>query len=120
DLCAVLHAPCADQPIRIANRLVAVARIIADPPLIDLGVIARLDAIDYALIPFQPDIFSAGIDGRDRWRLLQQPDTLLEEKILIEQRADGADINDISRQFVIQRLAGENINLLLMSAAIDL
>src|SRR5204862_3916838 len=49
----------------------------------------------------------------------QQPDALLEEEILVEQGADGAEIDDVAGEFVVQRFAGEDADLLLVAAAFD-
>ena len=57
--------------------------------------------------------------GADRRRLLQQPHALLEQKILVQQRPDRAEIDHVARQLVVQRLARENVDLLPVPAAID-
>ena len=76
--------------------LVRIARVVADPPGVHFRVVTRLDAINHALIVMQPDVLPARIHRRNRRRFLQQPDALLEEKILVEQRADRAEIDDIT------------------------
>ena len=60
------------QPPGVMHGLVAVSRIVADPPLIHIGVVARLDAIDEPLVIFRVDLLAAGIDRADRGDPLQQ------------------------------------------------
>src|SRR5665213_2658859 len=101
------------------HRLVAVPRVVADPPGIHIMVVARLNAVNDPLVVFEINILPAGVGGADRGDALEQPDPLLEQKILVQQRADRAQIDHISRQFVVAWLAGEDVDLLLESPAID-
>ena len=98
---------------------IRITRVIADPPLIDLRVIARLDAMNDPFIMIEINVLPTRIHRTDGRRALQQPYALLKEKILIEQRADRTQVDDIPRQFIIDRPAGENINLLLVTAPVD-
>ena len=77
---------------------------------------------------FSSGIWSAGrlvgvighnrIDWRNRSRLLQQPNALLKQKILIQQRSNRAQIDHIARQFIVQREARHDVDLL-VAAAVD-
>ena len=64
---------------------------------------------------FSPPASTGLIDGT----LLEQPDALLEEEILVEQRPDRAEVDDVAGEFVVERLAGEDVDLFLVPAAID-
>ena len=46
--------------------LVAVARVVADPPRVHVGVVARLDAVDDAFVVLEVDVLAAGVDRADR------------------------------------------------------
>src|SRR5262249_6180916 len=48
------------------------------------------------------------------------PDALLVEEVLAAQRADRAEIDDVGGQLVIERIAGEDVNLGMMAAVCDL
>src|SRR4029453_51979 len=105
------------EPFGIVDRFIAVSRIVADPPLINLCVVAWLDAIDDALVVLHVDVFAAGISGADGGGRFEKPDALLEEKILVQESTDGAKIHDVAREFVVQGLAGKDVDLLLVPAA---
>ena len=51
---------------------------------------------------------------------LQVPDALLVEEILAAQGADGAEIDDVAGQLVVERLAGEDVDLGVIAAVDDL
>ena len=50
--------------------------------------------------------------------LLHEPDALLVQKVLVAQRPDRAQIDHVARQLVVQRIAGEDVDLF-VAAAID-
>ena len=50
--------------------------------------------------------------------LLQEPDPLLVEEVLVAQRADRAEVDDVAGQLVVQRMAGKDVDLV-VAAAID-
>src|SRR5690606_32021860 len=85
----------------------------------DLEVLAGLDAVNAALVVLDPDVVAAGGDAVDGRGSLQEPHALGEQEVLVEQRAHRADVDDVRAQLVVQRPAGEDIDLALVAAAGD-
>src|SRR5207237_1228164 len=96
----------------------------AHPPLIDVRVFTRLQAINAILILFDLDRAARGAIGAYSAVAAHKPDALFVKKILVAQRADGAQIDDVARELVDQRkfdLAGviaEHVDLF-VSTAVD-
>jgi hypothetical protein len=107
------------QPVPVVQHLVAVAGVVADPPVVHVGVEARLDAPDLPLVVVQLDVLAAGVHGRDAGRLLQQPHPLLEQEVLVQQRPDRAQVDHVPGQLVVQRPAREDVDLLGAAAPVD-
>ena len=101
------------------DKLPAVTHFVGDPPLVDVVVLPRLDAVDAAVVVLDGNVVARCGDAVDRRGLLQEPHALLEEEVLVEQCADGAEIDDVPRQLVVERHARENVDLLGRTAAID-
>jgi hypothetical protein len=72
---------------------------------------ARLDAVDLALVVLDPDVVAAGGDAVDGGRGLQEPDALGEEEVLVEQGADGAEVDDVGAELVVEGDAREDVDL---------
>ena len=58
--------------------------------------------------------------GQTLFCVLQVPDALLVEEVLAAQRADRAEVDDVAGQLVLQRLAGEDVDLGVVAAVDDL
>ena len=100
------------------HKLPTVANLVGDPPLVHFNIVARLHAIDHAFIVLHANVVATCGNAVNTWGFLQKPNALLKEKIFVKQRAHGANINHIAAEFIVQRDAWENINLLNAAAAI--
>ncbi len=47
----------------------------------------------------------------------EEPGPLLVEEVLVEQGADGAEVDDVAGQRVVDRVAGEDVDLGVVAAA---
>ncbi len=54
--------------------------------------------------------------GQTLFWFLEEPHALLVEKVLAAQGADRAEIDDVAGQLVVDRLAGEDVDLGMMAA----
>ena len=87
---------------RIVNVRIVVAAVVADPPLVDQRILARLDPVDAVLVLFDPDRAAGRAAGADAAMPPQEPDPLLIQKILVAQRPDRAEIDHVARELVVQ------------------
>jgi len=99
--------------------LPAIADLVGDPPLVDRHVGSGLESIDLGVVGIDADVVAAGRDTVDRGRALEEPDALGEEEILVEERADGAEIDDVAGELVVEGQAREDVDLVLVAAAED-
>ena len=100
--------------------MVAEPAVVAHEMALRLRIVARPQAIDDVLIAVQLNATAGRTIGANALLGLQVPDALLVEKILAAQRADRAEIDDIAGQLVVERIAGENVDLGMMAAIDDL
>ena len=98
--------------------VIAIAAVIADPPLVHVRILPRLDAVDVILILFGKDRAAGRAVRADLGMPLHEPDALRVEEILVPQRTDRAEIDDIARQLVLQRKALDDVDLF-VSTTID-
>jgi hypothetical protein len=107
------------DPRLIVEVMPAVAALVADPPLVDVRVLARLEPVDGVLVVLGVD----GAPGRaataDVGLALQEPDPLLVEEVLVAKRPHRAEIDHVPRELVVERMAREDVDLLLGAAAGD-
>ena len=101
------------QPGRIVQMVPAVAAVVAHPPLIDVGIFARFEAVDRILIVFGENRAARGTAAAHIRLALQKPDPLLVEEVLVAQGPHRTEIDDVAGEFVVEREAGEDIDLLL-------
>src|SRR5205085_198689 len=112
--------------IRLLEALIGVDGVVAEPAVVAdevplrLRIETRTQPIDNALVGVQINAATGAAIRTDAFLLLEEPDTLLVEKVLAAQGADRTKIDDIGRQFVVERDAGEGINLLVIATVGDL
>ncbi len=98
----ILELPEAHLPLGAMDVVIAVTAIVAHPPFVDVEILARLKPPDVILILFDRDRAAGRATGANSSVLLEEPHTLLVQKILVPQGAHRAQVDDIARQFVIQ------------------
>ena len=103
----------------VVDVLPAVTHLVGDPPLVDRHVGAGLDAVELALVVLEGDVVARGRDAVNRRGSLEEPHALGEEEVLVEQRTNGAEVDHVRRQLVVQRHAREDIDLALVAAPVD-
>ena len=87
--------------------MIAVAAFVADPPLVHERVFPRLQPVDAVLVLLDPDRAAHGAAGAHARPAAKEPDPLLIEEVLVGQRADGAKIDDVAGEVVVQGEAGQ-------------
>ena len=95
-----------------------VAHLVGDPPRVDVHVGARLDAVHAALVVLDEQVVAAGGEAVDGRGLGQEPHALLEEELLVEERAHRADVGDVAGERIVERLPGEDVDHLAVAAAV--
>jgi hypothetical protein len=96
-----------------------VAHLVGDPPRVHVHVGARLDAVHLAVVVLDEEVVAARGEAVDRRRLGQEPHALLEQELLVEQRAHRAQVDHVAGQRVVERLAREDVDHLAVAAAVD-
>ena len=96
DLLTKLQAIWHSQSLFAVNELPSITDLVANPPLIDVIVLTRLDTVDHTFVVFNPDIISGCCNPIDAWCPLEIPHTLLKEKVLVQQCAHRAYVNDVT------------------------
>ena len=100
----------ADQRCRnaLVTRLVArEAALVAEPALIDIGVIAREDSLDLAFAQRRPGVAARRAAGADRRHVDDLPRARLKAVGRRQQCADWAELGDVAREGVAVRLLVE-------------
>ena len=114
-----------DQRLREAlagvGVVVAVPAVVAHPEALRLRllVLPRPKAIDDVFVRIRVRGTSGAASGTYAVRRLQIPDALFVEEVLAAQRPDGAEIDDVAGQFVLQRPTGEDVDFLVVPATHD-
>ena len=83
-----------------------------------MRILARLQPPDVILVLFDRDRAARRAAGADALVLLEEPHALLIEEVLIAQRTDRAQVDNVAREFVVQGKARQNIDLF-VAAAVD-
>src|SRR5208337_2182362 len=73
----------------------AVTPLVAHPVAVDVGVEARLEAVDASAMMMNVDRASTLASAAYRRRAMQIPDAHAEAEFLFGERADRADVHDI-------------------------
>ena len=105
----------------------AVAALVADPPPVHVGVVARLDARDpAALVVVGPppavvhlDVAAPRAPVADRAGGVEVPHPDLEAELPVGERAHRADVDDVARVVVLERLAREEPDLRVVAPVED-
>ncbi len=105
---------------RVVGGLVGVAALVADPVVVDVRVEPRLEPPEGPAVLLGRNVAAGRAAGADRVVLGEEPDALLVEEILVEQSADRAEVDDVTRERVVDGLAGEDIDLGVVAARPDL
>src|SRR5207302_762586 len=116
---AVPTPPGDHEPCGVVHKREAVAPVVADPPAVDVGVEARLEARHAApvvvvrapTVHVHLDVAAARAPRADRRRAVQIPDAHREPEVTVGQGAHRADVHDVAGVFVGQLLAGEEPDL---------
>src|SRR5882672_12729940 len=74
------------------------AALVAQPPLVDLWVVAGEDALDLALARRGADVAADRAEAAHRRHVLDLPRARLEPVLRRGQRADGAQLGDVARE----------------------
>ncbi len=102
----------------IIGGLVSVPALVAHPVIVDLRVGSRLEPPEPPLVLLGTDVAAGRAAGANRVVLGEEPDALTVQEVLIEQRSDGTDVDNVARQRVgVQRVAGEDGNLGMIAPA---
>src|SRR5581483_7905577 len=72
------------------------AALVAQPAFVDLGVVARQDALDLALARRRGDVAADGAHAADRRGVLDLPGPRLEAVLRRGERADRAQLGDVA------------------------
>ena len=105
------------QQTRLIVQVVpAVATLVADPPLIDMRILPGLQPIDRVLIVLSGDGTTACAAAANIGLAFQKPNALLVEEIFIPQRPHGTEIHNVSRKFIVERIAWKNVDFLFRTA----
>ena len=115
------------EPGLVVDPAEAVAARVADPPLVDLGILARLDpGHPLALVVMRApaarvdlDIAPAGAAIAHRLGRVEVPDAHLEPEVAVGERAHRADVDHVARVLVLEGLAGEEADLGVIPAVED-
>src|SRR5205823_12158542 len=93
-------APRAQQrlpdPVARVRVRVREAALVAEPALVDLGMVARLDPLHLALARRDADVAADGAEAADGRRRLDLPGPTLEAVLGRGERADRAELGDVA------------------------
>jgi hypothetical protein len=84
--------------------------LIADEVALGLWVFARTKPIDDVFVLVDKNAATGAAVGAHAFLRAQKPHPLLVKEILAAQRTNGAKVNHVAGQFVIERLAGKDVN----------
>ena len=105
------HVHRGQQP-RVIGGLVAVPALVADPVVVDVRIGPRLEPPEPPLVLLGADVAAGRATGADRVVLGEEPDALLVQEVLVQQRPDRADVDDVTGQRVgVQGMAREDVDL---------
>ena len=110
---------CPDDSRGVVDVVPAIAALVTDPPGVHVGILAWLEPVDRVLVVLGVDGAAGGAAAADVGLPLHEPDTLLVEEVLVAERAHRAEVDDVAGEFVVERMAGEDVDLLLRAAAGD-
>src|SRR5207248_7088186 len=85
----------------------AEAALVADPALVDLGMVPREDPLDLALAHRRVDVAADRAHAAHRRHVLDLPRPPFEAVLRREQRADGAELGDVAGERPAVRLVLE-------------
>ena len=111
----------------VVDPVEAVAAGVAEPPLIDLGIEARLEprhplalvVVGALLVGVDLDVAPARAAVADALGGVEVPHPHLEAEVAVGERAHRADVDDVARVGVLQRRAGEEADLGVVAALED-
>ena len=83
------------------------AALVAEPALVDLGVVAREDALDLALARRRADVAADRAEAADRRHVLDLPRPRLEAVLRRGERADRAELGHVAGEVALVRLVLE-------------
>src|SRR5262249_7458005 len=98
----------------------AVAPLVTHEVTLRLGILPRPQAIEDVFILVNKNAAAGAAVYTNAFLRPQEPDALLVKEILAAQGTDGAEIDDITGQLVLQWLAGEDVDLGVISPVDDL
>src|SRR5207253_621700 len=112
---------------RIVDESVAIAALIAHPPVVHGLVEPRLEARDTAAlrvmrpapVDVDLDVAAARAARTHRLRRVEVPDAHLEAEVAIGQRAHGTDVDDVAGILVLEIRAGEEADLRVIATIED-
>src|SRR5207237_201086 len=79
-----------------------------------------VQAIDDVLVAVEVDAASRRAVSTDAFLRLEIPDPLFVEEVLAAQRPDRTEVDDVAGELVVERFAGEDVDLGMMAAMGDL
>src|SRR5208283_1578563 len=90
--------------------------LVAHPVVVDAGIVTRLEAVDASAMMMDVDGASTLASAAHRRRAMQVPDPHAEAKFLFRERADRADVHDVAGILVVDRLAGIDVDAVMIAA----
>jgi hypothetical protein len=100
----IARRPAASTDPRLVVEVVpAVAALVADPPLVDVRILAGLEPVDGVLVVLGVDRAAGRAAAADVGLALQEPDPLLVEEVLVAERAHGAEVDHVAGELVVER-----------------
>ena len=87
-----------DDPVAGVEVRVGEAALVAEPALVDLGVVAREDPLDLALARRRRDVAADGAEAADGGDVLDLPGPRLEAVLRRGERADGAELDHVAAE----------------------
>src|SRR5205085_12553628 len=85
----------------------AEAALVAEPALVDLGVVAREDSLDLALALVDVDVAADRTQATDAWHRLELPGPDLESRLRWQKRAHRAELGHVAGERAGVRLVLE-------------
>src|SRR5437870_8914745 len=115
------------QTARVVHEPVAVAALVAEPPLVNVGVEARLEPGDplaagvmrAPTIDVDLDVAPARATRADGLGGVEVPDADLEAEVAVSERAHRADVHDVPGVLVLEVAAGKEPDLRVIAAVED-